>query len=459
MSESKRIVFVGPSLHPFSNQYASSYLGELAAASARAGHDVTVISLMRQDTDPKVHGLAKRLDKIEVQLGSENLKCALYEGTLGSRNGNVWLIDGPEYIFHDKDDHRTAYILAKAAISLIKERRLEIDVLHTVGWQSGLFSLLARNEQFAIKKVHTLLDNPLSGVFPAKILDELHIGREEFHPDGIEFYGQASLQKAAIIYSDSIVVVSSATKTTLKQKQEGESLYGLFNTIDNQLFAVSPGYEQFLKNAYDDEHPQHKLKAKASLQQKCGLRKRKSRPLVLLLCENDKELETWISTIDSLKEEKLQFLFCGPFSNENLGKFRSRYADVHQDVAIYSSDRDDEFLEELSGADALLLAEDQSYRHLELLLKAYRFATIPLINKNSAGIERLVDYDRITQTGTGFLFEKDDDAQSALIRLMETFAQDKDKEALIKNISLQNLSWDRPLALLEEIYAQNKSPR
>ncbi|PID38699.1 MAG: hypothetical protein CSA65_03150 [Proteobacteria bacterium] len=469
-----KLLYLGPELTPFSSGGSTgSLLSELAHAAARAGHEVTVVSPYRTEAAPQKHGLARRLQTVEVSVAHQPRECVLFEGSLRSRGGEVLLLqqelfDGGAHAGERGDDHQAAFLLAQATLQLLEGRSSLPDVIHCVGWQSGFFPLLlARHPRLSGIPVVFSFDDPAAlGLHSAGILEELGIGYDHFTPDGIEFHGQVSLLKAGILFSERVVVPSEAMVAELQTEDGGAGLHGLYNAHADKLVGVLPGLAfdiwspkagLHLAAGFDLADCSPKAATKGELQARLGLRRRGS-PLLLCAGPFDEAdgVEALLARGDELMASKLQVVFAGVADDTRRAALKRFAAGQRERVAIVGETNvdDDLWHTMLGAADGLLLLRDSADRRL-LLPRALRFGAIPIVPASGALAERVADFDPVGRTGNGFCFvEGDVESQlSALRRFAQILdAGSQSATALRSNAMQLDVGWGRSWALLERHY-------
>jgi starch synthase len=469
-----KLLYLGPELTPFTCGGADGeLLSELSLAAARAGHEVTVVSPYRDEVSPQRHGLARRLQTVDVSVAHQPRECVLFEGSLRSRGGEVLLLEqeafaGGAHAAERKDDHQACFLLAQATLQLLEQRSTLPDVIHCVGWQTGFFPLLlARHPRLSgIPVLFSFSDPAQLGLFPASILEELGIGYDHFNPDGLEFHDEVSLLKAGLIFAEHVVVPSVALVEELATEAGGAGLHGLYSARGSKLSGITPGLAADIWNpkaglhlaaGFDREDSSPKQQTKGELQARLGLRRRGS-PLLLCAGPFDQAdaLEALLARGEELMARKLQIVFAGVADDDRRAALK-RFAASHRErVAIVgeTSFDDDLWHTMLGAADGLLLLRDSAERRL-LLPRALRFGAIPIVPGAGPLAEVIADFDPVGKTGNGFRFAAGEvDSQlAALGRFARVFDPASPIAAVLRENAMQtDVGWSRPWALLETLY-------
>ncbi len=102
------------------------------------------------------------------------------------------------------------------------------QVLHAHDWQAGFApAYLAYGGSGGVGSVLTVHNIAFQGWAPAKMLSELRLPAEAFHPEGLEYYGGLSSLKAGLVTADRITTVSPTYAAELARPEFGMGLQGV----------------------------------------------------------------------------------------------------------------------------------------------------------------------------------------------------------------------------------------
>ncbi len=127
----------------------------------------------------------------------------------------------------------TGALLAKAALSLAKLLKRTVDVFHMFDAQAGLLPVYLRDERShsrLLRDARTFVTvNSLRefGAFSPQLLQSLSISPRYFSQDGIEFYGKASMLKAALQFCDRVAVVEGNVAQRRSLHRNGATMDGV----------------------------------------------------------------------------------------------------------------------------------------------------------------------------------------------------------------------------------------
>ena len=110
--------------------------------------------------------------------------------------------------------------------------RESFDILHAHDWQAGLAPVYLRTRYAGeprlsgMTSIFTIHNLAYQGNFPPDWLAPLELGPEMMSMDALEFWGQISLLKGGIVFSDSITTVSPTYAREIQTKEYGVRLRG-----------------------------------------------------------------------------------------------------------------------------------------------------------------------------------------------------------------------------------------
>ena len=213
------ILMVGSEALPFSKTGGlADVLGALPLALGKLGHRVTLVT-------PKYRG-------VQAQGTSRTIKVSGVGGAVAetrvieqplAENVKAVLVDRPELYDRDTlygaggdypDNPSRFAFLCRAALEYALQSGETFDILHAHDWQAGLAPVYLRTRYASeprlsgMTSIFTIHNLAYQGNFPPDWLGPLELGPEMMSMDALEFWGQISLLKGGIVFSDSITTVS-----------------------------------------------------------------------------------------------------------------------------------------------------------------------------------------------------------------------------------------------------------
>ena len=450
-----QILYVTPEVAPY---YGSSDLAEISGALPRAlqelGMKVTVVAPFWKGIDPDRFGLARRIRKLTVPLGGSPTEVGLLEGKFRNADVGVLLIDHKESFQRDAaPGHRGWYVLARAALEASHELGLHVDLVHANGWQSGFVPLLLgadarRAPRVAspasgsavpalagVKLVFTVPEVEGNQLFEPAVLEDLRLGYDQFHPEGIEFHGRVNLLKAGVLYADRVIAWSESFARDLQTEEFGAGLHGLFRAQTGKLRGILPGIDPAawdpasdhrIAERFDADTLSGKEACKRALQAELDLPVRPQLPLLAMLgpLSPARGADLLLRALPALLPLKMQLAVLGAPSPELAGPLADAAAGNAQTLAYRPAEDGDLLRRTIAGADVVLLPLRQDPAGL-LAMKALRYGALPLCRSVGALRDLVVDADPPSGSGNGFCLAapQPDALESAVQRVLAAHGQ------------------------------------
>jgi starch synthase len=469
------ILMVGSEALPFSKTGGlADVLGALPLALGRLGHRVTLVTPKYRDV--QAQGVARTIQMSGVGVADTQL----IEQPL-AENVRAVLVDRPELFDRDSlygaggdypDNPRRFAFLCRAALEYARQSGEAFDVLHAHDWQAGLAPVYLRTRYAAeprlsgMTAIFTIHNLAYQGNFPPDWLAPLELGPEMLSMDAMEFWGQISLLKGGIVFSDSVTTVSPTYAREIQTKEYGAGLdgilaaraadlHGILNGIDTDRW--DPRRDPFLPKPYDEDTLENKETAK--------------RALIDLLCpgmtveELPRPLVGIVSRLVDQKGfdllEELVPMLPGYGSFAVLGTGESRYEKMLRDLALVYPTRiavkigfDESLAHLIEGAADIFLMP--SYFEPCGLNQMYsmRYGTVPVVRATGGLDDTVTDYNDAAESGTGFKFRPYTAAAllDAMTRAKTVFGNPSTWKRLQVAGMRQDFSWDRSAREYVKLY-------
>ena len=118
------------------------------------------------------------------------------------------------------------------------------EVLHAHDWQAGLAPAYLRYAGSGVKTVITIHNIAFQGLAPAAMLGSLRLPIEEFHREGLEYWGHVSTLKAGLVTADAITTVSPTYAAELMRGEFGMGLEGVIARRSGDLHGILNGVDE-----------------------------------------------------------------------------------------------------------------------------------------------------------------------------------------------------------------------
>ena len=475
------ILMVGSEALPFSKTGGlADVLGALPLALGKLGHRVTVVT-------PKYRGVQVHGSSRVIQVGGIGGAVAetrVVEQPL-AENVRAVLVDRPELYDRDSlygaggdypDNPRRFAFLCKAALEYILQSGETFEILHAHDWQAGLAPVYLRTNYAhearlsGITTIFTIHNLAYQGNFAPDWLAPIELGPEMLSMDALEFWGQISLLKGGIVFSDSITTVSPTYAREIQTKEYGfgfdgvlatraTDIHGILNGIDTDRW--DPRRDPFLPEPYDEQTLEKKDAAK--------------RALIDLLCPGTpfgQLARPLVGMVSRLVDQKGFDLFAelvpvlpayGSFAV--LGTGDARYEALLRGLASTYPGRfavkigfDESLAHLIEGAADIFLMPSRFEPCGLNQMYSMRYGTVPIVRATGGLDDTVTDYNDAAGTGTGFKFVPY--TATALLGAMDraktTFANPRSWEQLQVAGMRQDFSWDRSAREYVKLYESTR---
>ncbi|HVL69238.1 MAG TPA: glycogen synthase GlgA [Vicinamibacterales bacterium] len=475
---SLRILMVTSEAHPFAKTGGLAEVSAaLPAALARLGHAVTLVL-------PRYQGVEATGDVLgfEFSLGSRAVAGQFVERRLPEGVRAV-LVDIPE--FYDRpglygadgvdypDNAMRFAALSRAALEYARLKGERPDIIHAHDWQTGLVPVYQKmhfsNDPVVgrIPVVFTIHNLAFQGVFGAATLDAIGLGWDVFHPNAMEYWGNISLLKGGVNFSEKITTVSPTYAREILTPEFGfglegvlarraADLAGIVNGIDTERW--NPAADPFVPATYSADDLSGKRDAKRALLADAGLP------------SDDAALERPVIGIISRLTDQKGFDLVGAAARElmeldaawvMLGSGERHHEDLLRAMAQHHPDRVsatigfDERLAHLieAGADMFLMPSRFEPCGLNQLY-SLRYGTIPIV-RATGGLEDTVT-DAAQPGGNGVKFSDYSPAGllAAVRRALDLYRDPVQWQQLQRAAMSVDPSWDVSAREYVKVYGE-----
>jgi starch synthase len=451
-------------------------LGALPLALGKLGHRVTLVT-------PKYRGAQTQGTTRTIQvrgIGGAVADTRLFEQPL-AENVRAVLVERPELYDRESlygagsgytDNPRRFAFLCRAALEYALQSDESFDILHAHDWQAGLAPVYLRTRyageprlsgMTAIFTIHNLA---FQGICAPDWLAPLELGSEMLSMDALEFWGQISLLKGGIVFSDSITTVSPTYAREIQTAAYGfgfegvlatraKDLHGILNGIDTDSW--DPRRDPFLPEPYDESTLEKKDAAKRALMDllRPGTPSASfPRPLVGIVSRLADQ-----KGFDLITELASTLPGYGSFAV--LGTGEPRYEKLLRDLAVAYPEKffvkigfDEALAHLIEGAADMFLMPSRFEPCGLNQMYSMRYGTVPVVRATGGLDDTVTDYNAAAGTGTGFKFGPY--TAAALLEAMEraraAFANPSNWKKLQVAGMRQDFSWDRSAREYVKLY-------
>ncbi|MDH4282872.1 MAG: glycogen/starch synthase, partial [Myxococcales bacterium] len=248
-----RVLLIAPSAYTSSRD--AQEVATLAKVLRRADHSVDLVSPLYGHVDAAKLALARRLTKLELELGGRAWSCELYTGRNPDGVGLTFI--GNEEVLLSADsltgegeqlDASRVGVFAAAATELIRQTATEYDVVHAHGWAAGAVIARLRSALPEMPTVLTVYDASKQGRFDLGDAEWLGLGAEARDAEGI------NVLRAGLLNADRVTTPSPNYAHRLQRLENEDPLSDVFRELGPKLAGVRHGIDPALWNPATDGH-------------------------------------------------------------------------------------------------------------------------------------------------------------------------------------------------------------
>ena len=410
---------------------------------------------------------------ITTRLGWRECHCGLFE--LDHDGIRYYFVDNEYYFRRDSlyghfDDGERFSFFCRAVLDIIPYLNFVPDVIHSHDWHTGMVGFLLK-EQYrnsplysGIKSVFTIHNLKFQGLFPRSVMHDLLMFDDNyFHVDRLEFNGNISFMKAALLAADKITTVSATYRQEIQNFFFGHQLDGLLRALDYKLVGILNGIDADIYNPDVDENlvanynlktVEKKLLNKRALQKEFGLEVRDDVAVVAMITRlsEQKGMDLVRRVFHEMMQSDVQFILIGS-GEEEYESFFSHMEHVYRNkVRSYIGFNEPLACRVYAGADLFLMPSLFEPCGLSQLI-AMAYGTIPLVRETGGLNDTVVAYDKLSKTGNGFSFTNYNahDLLFTYEHALEVYQTD-DWENLVARAMTSDYSWDQSAVKYQNIY-------
>jgi len=428
----------------------------------------------------------KLVTDIPAKFGASEIR--LLSGVIPNTNILAYLIDAPglfdrvgnPYADADNkpydDNYRRFALLGWVAARLADgiDPKWIPEVVHGHDWHAGLAAAYIKaTEIYTGKKlaatVFTVHNLAYQGVFPAYVFYELELPGYFFNINGLEFFGQLSLLKSGLFFSDKLTTVSPTYAKEIQGEEQGcglsgllcsrsQDLVGILNGVDPEVW--SPEVDKLIKANYSAKTSTGKAKCKTAIQKHTGLKVQSEFPLFTIVSRltEQKGLQLVIEGIYEIIKRGGQVAILGSGDDE-IEKAFVAVATLHpKSVAVQLGYDEDHAHRLVAGGDVILVPSRFEPCGLTQLYGMI-YGTLPLVHNvggladtvTDCSLENLAD-----EIATGFVFNQFNvtEFNAAVRRAFVLFTHKAEWGKVQKLAMQQDLTWNIAAQKYFEIYQQ-----
>lgn len=338
----------------------------------------------------------------------------------------VYFIDNEHYFGHaiycggDFEGEQYAYV-SRAAIEALPLIGFSPRILHVNDWHTAMIPMLLKTQydrlqQGRCRTVLSIHNLGYQGRFHFGFVSHL-LGIESryYHPDNIEYHGDANFLKGGIVYADKLVTVSPTYAREILTAYYGEGLEGILatraedltgilNGIDTNAF--NPAADPFIPYPYDASSLSAKQKNKEALIAELGLNLPFDAPIIGMVTRLTKQkgIDLVQRVFDEIIAAGAGFALIGTGDHAYEHFFRGA-AHRTGGRAVGVTQFNDPLAHRIyAGCDFFLMPSQFEPCGLSQMI-ALRYGTLPIVRATGGLRDTVFPYNEYTDEGNGFTFE------------------------------------------------------
>jgi starch synthase len=281
----------------------------------------------------------------------------------------------------------------------------------------------------------------------------------------VEFFGHLSFLKGGIHFADRVTTVSPTHARELQTlemgygldgvlRSRGDGLLGILNGVDYTLW--DPRHDAALDAPFCAADLAGKRVCKAALQRLLGLPERPRTPLcgAVSRLTDQKGFDLVAEALEPLLVERdLQVVILGA-GEPGIEDRLARLAERHPTRLAVRLGHDETLAHRIyAGTDLFLMPSRYEPCGLGQLY-ALRYGTVPIVRTTGGLDDTVVDYDPLSQSGTGFKFATPtaDALATTWRRALTLFANDAGWTPLLRRGMAQDFSWHQSARSYQALY-------
>jgi len=443
--------------------------GSLPQALQAAGCDVTLAMPLYREIVEGGHNLEETGISTIVKVGHHDVRASLLRGKLGTVP--VFFIKQDEYFdrsalygtpdgdYFDNLERFTCF--ARALIEAMVQLEENYDIIHCNDWQTGLIpaylkSIYRTSKLF--KKTATLFtihNIAYQGIFSSPLFPVTALPSRLFSVDGLEFWGQISLLKAGVLFSELVTTVSARYSREIQTKEFGYGLEGVLTARRAHLSGVLNGvdYEEwnpekdpYIAAPYTPQDLSGKMVCKKELLREFGLTLPSTEPLIGIISRlaDQKGFDILSAAMDDIMATGVGMVVLGTGERRYHELFTSLAKRYPKQLGVKIT-YDNSLAHKIeAGSDIFLMPSKYEPCGLNQIY-SLKYGTVPVVRATGGLDDTVRTYNRKTGRGNGFKFSAYSPAAltKAVKKAADHFQDQKEWRKIVLNGMAEDFSWTR----------------
>lgn len=366
-------------------------------------------------------------------------------------------------VYGYSDDPIRFALLSKGALEFLQQSEWVPDVINCADWHTGaLPNYLKVNYKSSpvlskIKTLFSIHNLYHQGVFDHRFVSELDFddGKSPIASFFSERLLKQNFMKRGIIYSDLVNTVSETYASEILTKDYGEGLDDLLKEVRTKIFGIlngldyqelNPATDRLIASNFTISNLRKRSENKIHLQREFNLDISESTPLLGMVgrLDEQKGIDLLFPILDALISEfNAQLVVVGGGDPKYRTFFEETSKKFPKKVGCHLMSDFTLARHIFAGSDLFLIPSKFEPCGITQM-EAMRYGAIPVVRKTGGLCDTVQNFDPVTDTGTGFVFEKFHSYHlfGAIIRGLETYKHKAVWSGLMKRAMRSDFSWE-----------------
>jgi len=483
MKQRLNVLFLSSEVAPFAKTGGLADVAtSLPGALKRLGVDVRVVlPYYRAVRDGNFH-VTQAMTDLKVSFDGRTISTEALSTETENGVGVYFIVqddfyDRPGLYGNDSGDYADNFerfcFYCQGALQLAQRLSFHPDIIHCNDWQTGLVPVLLKGpwSQTSLferaSTVFTIHNLGYQGLFPPEMLPLAELSPEAFfHPQGLEFWGNVSLLKAGIVYSDLITTVSPSYARDIQTAQYGmgmegvlhdrrQVLWGILNGVDYRVW--NPDSDGYIAGSRSSGTSMEKSDRKKALLKEMDLDPSlATRPLLGMVSRLDtqKGFDLLMAAAEDILASNVSLVILGSGDKQIEDQLRTMAAHHVGRVGVRIGFNEALSHRIMAGADILL--GPSRYEPCGLThMYALRYGTVPVVRATGGFEDTIQPFDSRTGQGNGFKFVPYDPGAflDVVRQAIRIFGEPPSWQRLVENAMEADFSWEKSAGQYLDLYS------
>jgi starch synthase len=478
-----KVLFASSEVVPFAKTGGlADVAGTLPVALRALGCDIRIIMPFYRMVESVAAERTLVVEGLEIPVGSKTYAADIWKTKL-AQAVPVYLIKCDEFFDRGslygtakgdyRDNAERFVFFSRCALEACIKLGFTPDIVHCHDWQSGLIpaylkTIYSSKPNFLkTGSVFTIHNIAYQGLFDRTAFNLTGLPPRLFSINGLEYWGNMSILKAALMFSDIINTVSKKYSEEIQTTEFGygmegilamrrADLYGILNGVDYDEW--NPETDKFLAAQYSSADLKGKQACKEDLLKEFNLpASLRPQPLlgVISRLADQKGFDLLAEIIDELMAINLGFVLLGTGEQKYHDLFAAIGKKYPKRAGIKIAYNNAIAHKIEAGCDLFLMPSRYEPCGLNQIY-SLKYGTVPVVRATGGLDDTIVDYNEKDGRGNGFKFSEYSAQEflHSIKRALKVYA-DKTKWArLVKNCMANDFSWEQSARQYMELYGK-----